>query len=652
MPGGSPLFPQGEVRRTDPAGRAAHMFQGRQRWMTTSPLTGTEGDDPTLSINTGLDLTQQRHLDVFHHAQTAMHQYRAEAQAARQQQLAAATPVPNPPADQQHEPAVEFDGDDRTCPICLSDFQHGERVVRLRCRHVLHRGCNDDLMQHDDGTIVRCPVCRGRGDAIAYYRFIAEGRPMEPPPEQMPHAPTQAGSAQDYVVGTPRRAAAADTVGGAAPSTPPAEHRMPQTPPSAASYATAASQVPVPDGWETWHDLHMPPHLPWWPTAAGDTVSGAAHGTDGQYFLASTDLPDGRLGVIVDSGAWTNLWGSHFARRLAQRALNNGHWPAEERLSTPLYVAGVGNGSQQANFEIQIPIATTSRDGTTTMHNMSAPSVEGESGSRLPALLGLRSMQAQNGVLETNAERPRLTFPGKGGYSIEWAPGATHFDLVAAPSGHLLIPVDDYEKVPPPTGGLPPKQLTLLTHKGSQQTDDDAHDDGRRFGKLMVVLLHASAKLPKKATESAAGYDVFAYTTLTVQAKSRAMVPTGVAALAPPGTYIRIAPRSGLAFKSIDVAAGVVDPDYRGEIKVILVNNSDDTMKITPGLRIAQLILERIITNADVVQVESLPATTRGSQGFGSTGMAYLNMGPVRVGLQDAAEGAGTTGAGPSGSSH
>ena len=331
-------------------------------------------------------------------------------------------------------------------------------------------------------------------------------------------------------------------------------------------------------------------------------------------------------------------------------------WPTEERLSTPLYVAGVGNGSQQANFEITIPIATTSRDGTTAMHSMSAPSVEGESGSRLPALLGLRSMQAQNGVLETNAERPRLTFPGKGGYSIEWAPGAIHFDLVAAPSGHLLIPVDDYEKVPPPTGGLPPKQLTLLTHKGSQQADD-AHDDGRRFGKLMVVLLHSSAKLPKKATEGAAGYDIFAYTTLNIQAKSRAMVPTGVAALAPPGTYIRIAPRSGLAFKGIDVAAGVVDPDYRGEIKVILINNSDDTMKITPGLRIAQLILERIITTADVVQVESLPATCRGSQGFGSTGMAYLSMEPDAEASSpaagsEAAEGAGSSAAGPSGPSH
>ena len=72
--------------------------------------------------------------------------------------------------------------------------------------------------------------------------------------------------------------------------------------------------------------------------------------------------------------------------------------------------------------------------------------------------------------------------------------------------------------------------------------------------------------------------------------------------------------------------AGVIDPDYRGEIKVVLANHGTGTFKIEQGARIAQLILERIVTNAEVVQVERLPSTSRGSSGFGSTGLTYLSM--------------------------
>ena len=115
---------------------------------------------------------------------------------------------------------------------------------------------------------------------------------------------------------------------------------------------------------------------------------------------------------------------------------------------------------------------------------------------------------------------------------------------------------------------------------------------------------------------------------VNITAKSRKPVPTGVAALAPPGTCLRVAPRSGLAMQSIDVAAGVIDPDYRGEIKIVLVNHGPRDFKVEQGARVAQLILERIVTNVDVVQVEQLPTTSRGSSGFGSTDLTYLSMGP------------------------
>ena len=91
-----------------------------------------------------------------------------------------------------------------------------------------------------------------------------------------------------------------------------------------------------------------------------------------------------------------------------------------------------------------------------------------------------------------------------------------------------------------------------------------------------------------------------------------------------------MAPRSGLALKNVDVAAGVIDPDYRGEIKVVLVNHGTGCFRVERGMRIAQLILERIVTDR-VVQVERLPTASgntgaRGSSGFGSTDRTYLSM--------------------------
>lgn len=85
--------------------------------------------------------------------------------------------------------------------------------------------------------------------------------------------------------------------------------------------------------------------------------------------------------------------------------------------------------------------------------------------------------------------------------------------------------------------------------------------------------------------------------------------------------FVDAAPRSGLAWKhSIDVGAGVIDADYRGPVGIILFNHSDEDFEVKKGDRIAQLIMERIMT-PDAVEVEDLDATARGEGGFGSTGV-------------------------------
>ena len=116
--------------------------------------------------------------------------------------------------------------------------------------------------------------------------------------------------------------------------------------------------------------------------------------------------------------------------------------------------------------------------------------------------------------------------------------------------------------------------------------------------KLLIQKLSPYAKTPTRGSESAAGYDLYCAESapVIIPPGKRKLVDTGIA-IATPGNqlYARIAPRSGLSVKGLDIGAGVVDADYRGPIKVLLINNSEENVpfQINPGDRMAQLILER-----------------------------------------------------------
>ncbi|RHZ79043.1 hypothetical protein Glove_152g99 [Diversispora epigaea] len=142
-----------------------------------------------------------------------------------------------------------------------------------------------------------------------------------------------------------------------------------------------------------------------------------------------------------------------------------------------------------------------------------------------------------------------------------------------------------------------------------------------RLNCLRVKCLSSKAKLPIRCSDLAAGYDLYSAANIVVPTKGRAVIPTDLSIGMPSGTYGRVAPRSGLAVKQfIDVGAGVVDADFRGGLTVLLFNFGDKDYQVHEGDRIAQLILERICT-PEVVQVEELEDTVRGSKGFGSTGI-------------------------------
>lgn len=128
--------------------------------------------------------------------------------------------------------------------------------------------------------------------------------------------------------------------------------------------------------------------------------------------------------------------------------------------------------------------------------------------------------------------------------------------------------------------------------------------------------------LPAYATSGAAGMDVLSAEDITLEPGARHAVATGLSMAIPQGYEIQVRPRSGLAYKfgvTVPNTPGTIDSDYRGELKVLMINHGPDAFPIKRGERVAQLVLAPV-TQAAWVEVDALDDTARGAGGFGSTG--------------------------------
>ncbi|UOX38766.1 dUTPase [Finch poxvirus] len=141
---------------------------------------------------------------------------------------------------------------------------------------------------------------------------------------------------------------------------------------------------------------------------------------------------------------------------------------------------------------------------------------------------------------------------------------------------------------------------------------------------VTVYKVTENATIPSKQSQWAAGYDLYSAYDYTVQPMDKELVFTDLIISVPRGYYGRIAPRSGLAYNYfIDVGAGVIDSDYRGNVGILIFNFGKEEFNICKGDRVAQIIFEKIAQPEirEALSIDAIDITERGSCGFGSTGV-------------------------------
>jgi len=136
---------------------------------------------------------------------------------------------------------------------------------------------------------------------------------------------------------------------------------------------------------------------------------------------------------------------------------------------------------------------------------------------------------------------------------------------------------------------------------------------------IQVMKMASKAMLPTRGSRLSAGHDLYALEDVLIPAQGQKLIETGIAIGIPQETYTRIAPRSGLAYKeNIGIGGGVVDANYTGEVKVIMMNHGKKSYQVQEGDRIAQMIIKKIDMSG-MMEVDNLHITDQGNKGFGST---------------------------------
>ena len=331
-------------------------------------------------------------------------------------------------APQHAEQPINYQGNDNACSICQQEFEHHDQVVRLPCRHVFHLQCYDEYVSRTSAEPT-CPNCRGSGEVIARWAYVSEtGQNQNPNADAQPDVQSEV-------------------------QTPPATSR------SGTTFHTPATD----------HD-DVNVHFPWWPVPSAEPAA--------SFHTSTHRTQSGQLGLLVDPGSYGNLVGEQWAHEAVRTANQAGLRPRIQDKASPLEVGGVGKGTQKCFKELLIPTALRSSDGSVNGGTYTAPMIPK---SACPALLGLKSLMSYRAVLDLASKRLILMPEGS---EVEVPPGAEVLPLEQAETGHLLLPIDEYNRMMKAKDeGRSQKQRHMFADAPVRLTSsEDTHTWGSRQG--------------------------------------------------------------------------------------------------------------------------------------------------------------------------
>ena len=366
------------------------------------------------------------------------------------------------------------------CTICHEPFAGDDHVCRLSCRHMFHTRCWDNMTQYAN---VSCPNCRGPGDLIAAWRYVADG-----PDTQEVNGHPVPNEARDFVSSITQRLSCARRPSRApsrARSSTPTRPRSTSTSPARARPSSAPLEAALADiidveagelntqglqadeqreeEGEISDALPDPPGLATTETPATvETPATPELRQDVYYeyhYHTNTRLADGRPAIVIDPGSVGNLCGDRWAKRVAQFGHQNGMHPTHHRRARPLEVAGVGHGTSKCTHDCRLPVAFQKADGTKSNGHFTVPAVQY---SDLPGLLGLNTLIKNRAVIDFSTMKMHFCGPGDMDLEKNLPPGTETFQLERAQSGHLVLPCCEYQA--PVADPSDTSELTLITN--------------------------------------------------------------------------------------------------------------------------------------------------------------------------------------------
>ena len=299
-----------------------------------------------------------------------------------------------------------YEGRDTHCSCCSEEYASGQRVLRLRCGHVFHAHCWE-----------------------RYHRSVLtrDSQDSDTPPSGDMRCPNCRGPAHIIAIW---------------------KYIEIETPTQQIGGVQAENLLGTPEG-----ELHVD-HL-----AVFDHPS--SHESRLSNYHINTRLRDGRPSIIIDPGSVGNLARDKWCKEVAREASRHGYKPRYERRTRSLSVSGVGNGSQECHFDCELPIALQKHDeNDISVGTITTPTV---SGSELPGLLGLQALKKNRSIIDMTSNK--IYFVGPGDFDLMKAlpPGTECYQCEEAPSGHLVLPICEFNRNGAQKGTIPEHSLTLVT---------------------------------------------------------------------------------------------------------------------------------------------------------------------------------------------